>query len=271
MERSAASPSGTAPGTALSADLPERLEIEMRRRTADGDDRVLKLTPAGARYGLSHGKARIALRYRLGEGALDSVWATLRQEGCDGLETVPHAGPPVVGGTSLRISTGPETYTATAMGKQAPAADDAETYERCLAAVEELLPAGRGDVVVHVQWDASMQGHAAGLDVDAGTDLVGLHRVPVDRAPAAPDTAGPPTTPIPSPMMMDAFEQHFARPRAVQLQLRQGSSPGAEAARSTTLTVEAGRERGVEVAFDAALGQVVLRPLPAAAAEPGTP
>jgi hypothetical protein len=226
----------------LPADLPERLELEVRRRSQEGDDQVLKLTPAGARYGLSRGKARIALRYRLDEGALAAAWAVLRREGFDRLESVPRQGATPAGGTSLRASTGTETYTITAMGRQAPAGEDAEAYARCLAAVEELLPAGRGEVVVQVRWDASMKERSAGLDVDVGDDLVGLHRVAQPLAPA-----------------LETFELHLARARPLELQLRQGGN----APRSTTLTVRAGEARGVEVAFDAALGEAVLRPLSA--------
>lgn len=244
-------------------DLPERLEVEVRRRTEDGEDQVLKLTPAGARYGSSHGKARIALRYRLPEGALSSVYATLRHEGFDGLRTVPHAGGGPSGGTSLRVSTGTETYTATSMGRQRPAPEDAEAFTRCVAAAEDLLPAGRSDVVVLVRWDASMRDQSAGLDVDVGDDLVGLHRV-----------TGP-ATGTGTAAALETFELHLARARPLQLQLRQsgprtprasadeGTVEDAPTRQSSTLTVRAGVERGIELAFDAARGEVVARPLPA--------
>lgn len=245
-----------APQTALPPDLPEGLEVEVRRRTADGEDRVLKLTPAGARYGLSHGKARIALRYRLPEDALSPVYATLRHAGFDGLRTVPHEGGAMPGGTSLRVSTGTETYTTASMGRQRPAPDDAEAFTRCVAAAELLLPAGRSDVVVRVRWDPSMRAArdlTAGLDVDVGEDLVGLHRVP---GPATPPAAGAAAEP-------ETFELHLARARPLQLQLRQSSSQAPRASDSRMLTVQAGEEPGVEVvvevAFDAALGEVVLR------------
>lgn len=256
-------PDPAARPTALPADLPERLEVEVRRRTEDGEDQVLKLTPAGARYGSSHGKARIALRYRLPEDALSSVYATLRHEGFDGLHTVPHGGGGALGGASLRVSTGTETYTTTSMGRQRPAPDDAEAFIRCVAAAEELLPAGRSDVVVIVRWDASMRDQNAGLDVDVGEDLVGLHRVPGPATGSGTEAA------------LETFELHLARARPLQLQLRQsgprtprasadeGIVKDAPAPHSSTLTVQAGTERGIELAFDAARGEVVTRPLPA--------
>lgn len=260
--------------TALPADLPERLEVEIRRRTADGEDRVLKLTPAGVRYGVSHGKARLAVRYRLPEDALASLYATLRHEGFDGLRTVPYAGPDAGGGTSLRVSTGTETYAVTSMGRQRPALDDAEAFTRCLAAAEDSWPAGRSDVVVRVRWDASMQqlrGQTAGLDIDAGEDLVGVHRVTAPATPSGPGSA--PEAPLAT------FELHLARARPLELQLRQnsartvaadgtvtadGTAEERAASRSSLVTVRAGVDRGVEVAFDATQGEVVVRPLPAA-------
>ena len=253
--RSSSSPGGAeGPSTALPADLPERLEIEYRRRTEDGDDLVLKLTPAGARYGLAHGKARVALRYRLPEGALASTYATLRQEGFDRLETVPREGV-ATGGTSLRVSTGAETYVANAMGRQGPKPEDAETHARCIAVVEALMPTRRSDVVVELRWDASvlrMRDHGASLDVDVGDDLLGLHR----RGPGS-GTASEPVT----------LELHLAQARPLELLLRQSgprsprSSAPEGAAGSTTLVVAAGQERGVELAFDATRGEVVARPL----------
>jgi hypothetical protein len=238
------------PVSALPADLPERLEIEYRRRMEDGDDRVLKLTPAGARHGLAHGKARVAVRYRLPEDALPSVYATLRQEGFDRMETVPRQGTALMGGTSVRVSTGTETYVVNAMGLQGPRPEDAEAHARCIAGLEALLPTGRSDVVVELRWDASvheMRDHNASLDVDAGEDLVGLHR----RSPASgAETAAEPVT----------LELHLARARPLELQLRQ-SGPRGAAPRSTTLVVAAGEERGVELSFDATLGEVVARTL----------
>jgi hypothetical protein len=249
--------------TASPADLPERLEIEYRRRTEQGDDLVLKLTPAGARYGLafsgaadpntgSRQKARVALRYQLPPDALGSVYAALQQEGFERIQSAPHDDAPV-GGTSLRVSTAGVRHSVSAMGRHAPVAADAPAYARCLAAVEALLPRGRSDVVVHVRWDASMTGQSTGLDVDVGTDLVGLHHVP------AAASAGEPAD-SPSPMV----ELHLAQARPLQLQLRDGSSTP----RATTLTVQAGVERGVVVAFDAEQGRAVLRPLPPATATP---
>lgn len=246
-ERSGDAAPASAPATALPEDLPERLEVEYRRRAKDGGDLVLKLTPAGARYGLAHGKARVALRYQPPADALASVYATLRQEGFDGIETVDREGAIEVGGTSLRVFTGTDAWSVTAMGRRGPAPDDAQAYARTVAAMEALVPAGRSDVVVLVRWDASMRERNAGLDVDVGADLVGVHRV------APPGDASP-------RMVPEAFELHLARPRPLQLQLRQASS----SAPATTLTVQAGIERGVELAFDAARGEVIVRPLSAA-------
>jgi hypothetical protein len=226
--------------TDMPVDLPDRLELEYRRRTADGDDMVLKLTPAGARYGLAHGKARVALRYQLPADALASTYAALRREGCDRLQSEPREAP-AMGGTSLRLSTGTAVYTVSAMGQHTPAHTDAQAYARCVAAMEERLPTGRSDVVVLLRWHASMADQSAGLDVDVGPDLVGLHRV----ADAERDAS--------------TLALHLARARPLQLQLRWVGA----AARSTTLTLQAGVERGVEVAFDAERGEVIARPLPA--------
>jgi hypothetical protein len=233
-------PVAAATHTALPADLPERLEIEYRRRSEDGDDLVLKLTPAGARYGLAHDAARVALRYPLPPTVLASVYATLQQEGFARLETTARDGASG-GGTSLRVSTGSERHAVSAMGRQGPS--DAQAYARCVAAVEALLPTGRSDVVVQLRWDASMAGQSAGLDIDVGEDLVGLHRVP-GRAPAQPPS-------------VQTFELHLARARPLQLQLLRGG----KVPRSTTLTLQAGVDRGVEVVFDAERGQVTTRPL----------
>ncbi len=244
--RSADEGSAEPPATALPEDLPERLEIEGRRRSPTGDDRVLKLTPAGARLGLAHGKARVALRYQPAQDALASTYAALRREGFDRLRMV--AGSiPAAGGTSIRVTTGDQTHAASAMGRQVP--DDAQAYARCLAALEEHVPAGRSAVVVEVRWDASMRDRSAGIDVDAGSDLVGLHRASDEPGPA-----------------MGTIELHLARARPLELQLRQGGPAG----RSTVATVHAGMERGVELAFDEASGEVVMRPLggEAAAAVP---
>lgn len=243
-------PVAVASHTALPADLPERLEIEYRQRTEDGDDLVLKLTPAGARYGLAHDGARVALRYPLPPEVLDSVYATLRAEGFDRIETVPRDGASA-GGTSLRVSTGTERHSASAMGRNGPAPADAPAYASCVAAVEALLPTGRSDVVVQLRWDPSMAEQSAGLDIDVGTDLVGLHRIP---GPAPGVEAGPGPGPVPMPVTV---ELHLARARPLQLQLRHGTP----VPRSTTLTLQAGVDRGVEVVFDAEQGQVTTRPL----------
>jgi hypothetical protein len=235
-----------APTTALPVDLPEALEVEYRRRSTGGGDLVLKLTPAGARLGLAHGKARLALRYPLPADVLASIYATLRQEGFDGLETVDLEQPAAVGGTSLRVSTGTEAWSVAAMGRRGPAPEDAEAYARTVAAVEALVPTERSAVVVRVRWDPSMRRHDAALDVDVGEDLVGVHRVTARGD--APPGASP-----------EELELHLARPRALQLQLRQAGPP----ARATTLTVHAGVERGIALRFEAERGEVIVEPLTA--------
>lgn len=224
--------------SALPAERPEQLEIELRRRTDDGDDVVLKLTPAGARYGHARGKARVALSYRPSDADLDEVYALVRREGFDRIETAPRPDAPPTdqgsaGGTSLRVIAGPGRYSASAMGRRAPAPEHAEAYARCVAAVESLLPQGRGDVVIDLRWDPSMADHAAALDMDVGDDFVGLHRV------SAPDA--PPH-----------WALHLARPRALELRLRHGSPPTA-----TTIAVPPGPRGDVLVTFDAEQDAVV--------------
>ncbi|MCA9712489.1 MAG: hypothetical protein KDK70_42060, partial [Myxococcales bacterium] len=76
-ERSA-EPSRGSGHTDLPPQVPDRLEVELRQRTDVGDDTVLKLTPAGARYGLAHGKSRVSLRYRLPADALGPLYQVLR-------------------------------------------------------------------------------------------------------------------------------------------------------------------------------------------------
>jgi hypothetical protein len=213
----------------------------------------------GARYGLAHDEVRVALRYQLSPAALDSVYATLRQEGFDRIETVPRDGPSV-GGTSVRVSTGSGRHSASAMGRHGPAPADAEAYARCIAAIEALLPTGRSDVVVQLRWDPSMAEQSAGLDIDVGTDLVGLHRVSgSERGVEASAGAGASASASAS---TGVVELHLARARPLQLQLRHGSP----VPRSTTLTLQAGSERGVELVFDDARGQVITRPLTSAPA-----
>ncbi len=228
------------PNTALPADLPERLEIEYRQRAANGDDVVLKLTPAGARYGWARGSARVALRYQLPPEALASVYTALRHEGFDRIDTVPDEA--VMDGTALRLSFGAERYSASAMARHAPAPANAEAYARCLAAVEAVLPTGRSDVVVEVRWDPSMAEQSAALDVDVGEDLVGV------QLPPSSDAG-------------ERLELHLARARPLELQLRHGSpTPSA-----ITRTLQAGSDRGVEVVFDAERGEAsprILAPEP---------
>lgn len=226
--------------TDLPPDLPDRVEVEYRRRSEDGDDVVLKLTPAGARYGWAHGKARVALSYQLPLEDLSSVYATLRHEGFDRIDTVPSEDP-ARGGTTLRISLGGERHSASAMARHAPAPEHAEAYARCVAAVEALLPEGRGEIVAQLRWDPSMAEHSAGLDLDLGNDLVGVHRRPTAQGDG----------------LELHLELHLARARPLQLQLRHGSP----VATATTLTFEAGVDRGVEVVFDADRSAPVVRRL----------
>lgn len=220
-------------GTDLPPDRPSPFELDLRRRTDDGDDLVLKLTEGGARYGVARGKARVALRYRSAPEALEEVYATLRDEGFDRIETEPRASGPT-SGSSIRVKAGPAHFSVSAMGRMAPTKQWADAYARTAAAAEALLPRGKSETVVVVQWDPSVGDRAAALDVDLGEDLVGVHRRPGPR----PDV-----------------ELHLARARPLEMLLRTGSPPT-----STPLTIEAGRDRGVRVVYDEAESTLVLRP-----------
>lgn len=220
--------------TDLPPDMPERLEVELRRRTEQGDDTVLKLTPAGARYGLAQGKSRVSLRFMLPPEALEPVYQTLREQSFDRIESQPRPDAPV-SGSSLRVIAGPGRYSTSAMGRSAPLPEYADAYERCTAAAQALLPQGRGRTVVRVHWHESIGDHAAALDINADPGFVGLHRVPGPR----PD-----------------IELHLEQPRPLTVMLRHGTP-----AQSETRQIQAGHEAGIEVAYDAEQERVVLRPL----------
>jgi len=208
--------------------------VDLRRRSEAGDDVVLKLTEAGARYGVARGKARVALRYRLDPDAFDELYATLRAEAFDRIETEPVETAPT-SGTSLRITAGPGRYSASAMGRRKPTEAYAEAYDRCVRAAESLLPADRSSTVVTVRWHASMADRSASIDIDIGEDFVGLVRLPGE---------------------LPEVELHLARPRELELLLRHGSPP-----RSSTHHVRAGKELGIEIRYDAEHDRVIARPL----------
>lgn len=225
--------------TDLPPHMPERFEVELRRRTPKGDDTVLKLTPAGARYGLARGKSRVSLRFMLPPGTLGTVYQTLREESFDRIESGPSAQAPLAG-SSLRVTAGPGRYSASAMGRSAPVAEHAAAYAHCVEIAGSLLPQGHGETVVRVHWHESIGDHAASLDINADPGFVGIHRAPGSR----PDV-----------------ELHLERPRPLSIQLRHGTPP-----RSETHTIEAGRDHGLEVAYDPEQQRVVLRPMAAAPA-----
>lgn len=235
--RSDSVPPGT---TDLPASMPQTLEVELRRRTEQGDDTVLKLTPLGARIGLSRGKSRMSLRYRPPTDALESLYQTLREQAFDRITTGP--GKARALGSSLRVTADSHRYSASAMGRNAPT--PAEAYEACVAAVQALMPAERGSTIVRIRWDESIGDHAAALDLEVEEDLLGLHR----RPGARPDV-----------------ELHLAGPRPLTVILRHGSP-----SRSETQLLQAGRDHGLEVAYDAARARVVLRPLAPEAEAPAT-
>ncbi|MEX1362925.1 MAG: hypothetical protein AB1Z98_07355 [Nannocystaceae bacterium] len=223
--------------TDLPPERPSPLEIDLRERTDDGDDVVLKLTEAGARYGVARGKTRVALRYVVTDAALDDVYGQLRRNRFDRIETKSEGTGPT-SGSSMRLKAGPALVSASAMGRTTPTPEWTEAYARSAAAVEALLPRAKTDVVVNVRWDASMEGRSAAIDFDLGEDFRGVHRGP-----------GP----------MPNVELHLQRPRPLQVTVRHGSPPT-----STSLNIEAGRDAGVEVAYDETTSAVVLRPIAAA-------
>lgn len=234
----AASPSAPATDD-LNTDLPPArpspFEVDLRQRTQDGDDHVLKLTENGARYGVARGKARVALRFPVDPADLDDLYATLRQVGYDRIETQPLGNAPS-SGSSMRVKAGPQHVSVSSMGRMQPTEAWTDAYARSVAATEALLPRGRSETVVEVRWHESMEGRAAAIDVDVGKGFVGVHRLDGSR----PDV-----------------EIHLAEARPLQMLLRYGSPPT-----STPLAIEAGRDRGVEVAYDEQSDAVVLRPLP---------
>jgi len=216
--------------TDLPAGMPEPLEIELRRRTG-GDDSVLKLTPVVARYGLARGKARLAVRYVLTPETLDPIYRVLRSASFDRIDTVPTPDA-TIDGSSLRVLAGSARYAVSTIGRLSPAPEHAEAYARCVAAAESLLPRERSGTKVEVRWDPAVV-DAAAIDLDLGEDLVGLHAPAAER----PDV-----------------DLYVARPRAITARLRHGSP-----ARSTSLTIQAGTDAGLEVAFDPERGAPVLR------------
>ncbi len=226
----------TALDTDLPAQMPPALEIELRRRDGSGDDTVLKLTPEGARYGVARGKARVALRFVVDPADLEPVWQTLREASFDRIRTEPTQSA-TKEGTSMRVTAGPARYSASTLGRNAPLPDQAEAYARCVSATEAMLPSERGDTTVVIHWDASVEDRAAALDIEAGDALLGLHRI-----------AGP---------RPDA-ELHLSEPRPVTMLLRHGTP-----ATSTSMTLRAGRDHGVEIAYDPEQEALVLRPLAA--------
>ncbi|MEM7160278.1 MAG: hypothetical protein AAF799_45995 [Myxococcota bacterium] len=218
--------------TDLPAQRPPRIEVDLRRRNDNGDDAVLKLTEAGARYGLAQAKTRVALRYRLEPEALENLYLALRTNGFDRIETGPSD---TSAGSSMRVQAGPGRYSVSAMGRFAPLPDYTQAYANSVEAAEKLLPSGRSTVTFEIHWDPSMQGKTASLDLDLGEDFVGLER-------------GPGTMP--------EVTLHVAQERSLQILMRHGTPPA-----SLTLTLDAGKDRGVEVAFDAEVDSAVLRPL----------
>ncbi len=221
--------------TDLPASMPESLELELRRRTEDGDDTVLKLTPAGARFGRARGKSRVSLRFGLPPEALAAAYQTLREASFDRIETHARAGGSTAG-SSLRVIAGPGRYSVGAMGRNAPTDEHMDAYARCVDAVSSLLPTGRSATVVQVRWDRSIGEHAASLDINADPGFVGVHRIP-----------GP----------HPAIDLHLAQPRLMTVLLRHGSPPQSETHES-----DAGRDRGLEIAYDDEPARVVVRPLP---------
>lgn len=222
--------------TDLPAEMPPELEIELRRRDRAGNDTVLKLTPGGARYGVARGKARVALRFVLPPTALEPVWQTLREASFDRIRT--EATPNTAKeGTSMRVTAGPARYSASTLGRNAPPPEQTEDYARCVSAAEGMMPSDRGETTLAIHWDASVEDRAAALDIEAGDALLGLHRVPGPR----PDA-----------------ELHLSEPRPVTMLLRHGIP-----ATSTSLTLQAGSDHGVEVAYDPEQDTLVLRPLAA--------
>ncbi len=242
VSRSAPAEVATAPiparPTSLPATPPPKVTVDYRIRTRDGDDHVLKLTDQGARYGLVHAKARVALRFGLEAGALHAVYDTLRMQSFDRIESIEAPTPPARG-TSIQLTAGAGRHGASHMGRSMPAAEWADGYARSLASVDALVPAGRSEVVVHIRWDDSMAERAAALDIELGQDLVGVHR---------------------QPGTLPNVDLHIAAPRPLAALIRHGSP-----ATSSRHQIEAGAQWGAEVAYDADLDAVVLRPLSAPA------
>ncbi|MCH9687467.1 MAG: hypothetical protein K0V04_38890 [Deltaproteobacteria bacterium] len=222
--------------TLLPATPPVSLEIDYRMRTEEGDDIVLKLTDQGARYGLAHGKVRVALRFGIDPTALASIYDTLRMESFDGIQTVQRP-QPSPRGTSLRLTAGPARYSASDMGRNEPAPEWTAAYAHAVEAVETLRPTATGPVVVRIRWDESMAGQAVAVDLQVGDDLLGVHRQP---------------GPLPN------VDIHLARARTVDALVRFGSP-----ATSTRHHIEAGRDLGVRIAHDPTTTAVTVTPLPA--------
>ncbi len=235
-ELAADSPRGGLPQT-----RPTPFELDLRRRTETGDDIVFKVTDAGARYGLARGKSRVSLRMPLTAADLDEVYATLRDQRFDAIETMV-AGTGPSAGSSIRLTAGPTRLSVSAMGRMVPKPEWVDAYTQCAKTIEDLLPRGRGEVVVRLRWDPSMAGKAAALDFNAGEGFVGLQRLPGE---------------------LPNVEIHLAQPGSFELLVRHGSPPA-----STRHVIEAGKQPGIELAYDPEQDRVIVRPLGEAAKAP---
>lgn len=216
---------------------PSPFEIDFRRRSDRGEDEVLKLTEFGARYGIAHGRNRVALRYDLDPAELDAIYEVFTQQSFKTIETQVVASSPT-SGSSIRMKAGPSIFTVSAMGRRGPVPDHIPLYDRCAEAVLDALPSEQGPVVIEVRWDASMADQAAAVDIDVGNVLAGVH--PLEGAEH--DVA-----------------VHLREPRDIQVLVRHSSPP-----KTTTLDFESDRHAGIALRFDepSATVQAALVPHP---------
>lgn len=147
---------------------------------------LLRVTSDSVRYTIGQDAHDLTVLQSIQPETVQALYATLREHQLDKIDTRPNPGADV-DGTSIRMLAGRRPASASRMGHFEPEPQYAQDYEACVQALRDLVPdiSERG-VTLEIEFDPSMAERRASVELDLGTDLLGVTRAPLTVRVAQP-------------------------------------------------------------------------------------
>ncbi|MBL4685487.1 MAG: hypothetical protein JKY37_12910 [Nannocystaceae bacterium] len=198
------------------------------------------MTDDSVRYTLGEDPHDLTILQSIQPEAVEALYATLREHRLDKIDTRPNPDADV-DGTSIRMLAGRRAASASRMGHFEPEPQYAQDYEACVQALRDLVPdvSDRG-VALQIEFDPSMAERRASVELDLGTDLLGVTRTPLTV--------------------------HVAQPRLVTLKVRVGPP-----AKQLEQSIDLAKYGHALIRVDPELNEPVIELKPRAPEKPPTP